>query len=181
MKNFIKISNFILAVMAVFGLAFNTRADDTPPKATSATSTNVVAPKTNTVGQEAKRPAKQADSASTSATWGKISKTDAAYKSAVDAHALEDALKLVDKDGGFKGTVTKVFEPRGLAIVEFDENYRNALTAVVRGTNFSKFPVLTNLVGKDVLVTGKFIKFQDKAEIVLDDPKQVKLVEAEAK
>jgi hypothetical protein len=82
----------------------------------------------------------------------------------------------VDKDGAFKGKVAKVFEPRGLAIVEFDQNYRSALTAIVQGTNFAKFPALTNLIGKDVLVTGKFVKYRDAAEIVLEKPEQIKLV-----
>ena len=128
-------------------------------------------------GQSARPPRKlQADDASTNAVFGAIARTDAAYKSALDAHALADALKMVDQDGAFKGTVAKVFEPRGLAIVEFDENYKTALTAIVRGTNFSKFPVLTNLIGKDVLVTGKFIKFRESAEIVLEKPEQIKVV-----
>ncbi len=119
----------------------------------------------------------QGDVASPTATFGKVAKTDDAYKTAVDAHALDEALKLVDKDGAFKGTVAKVFEPRGLAIVEFDQNYKTALTAIVKGTNFTNFPALTNLVGKEVVVTGKFIKYRDSAEIVLDKPEQVKLVE----
>jgi hypothetical protein len=118
----------------------------------------------------------QAAVASTNASYGSITATDDAYKSALDAHALDDALKMVDKDGAFKGKVAKVYEPHGLAIVEFDENYRTALTAIVRGTNFSKFPALTNLIGKDVVVTGKFIKYRDAAEIVLDKPEQIKVV-----
>jgi len=133
----------------------------------SGTATNVV---------RRAQSAHQADEASTNASFGSITATDATYKSALDAHALDDALKMVDKDGAFKGTVAKVYEPRGLAIVEFDANYRTALTAIVRGTNFSKFPVLTNLIGKDVVVTGKFVKFRDAAQIVLEKPEQIKVV-----
>jgi hypothetical protein len=142
---------------------------------------STVQSKTNTsdkVDGAPKKPAKptQADVASLTASFGKIAKTDDQYKSALDAHALADALKMVDKDGAFKGTVAKVFEPRGLAIVEFDENYRTALTAILKGANFTNFPALTNLVGKEVVVMGKFIKYRDSAEIVLDKPEQVKIV-----
>src|SRR5262249_28650407 len=77
------------------------------------------------------KPTKQADVASTNASFGKISKTDEAYKSALDAHALEEATKMVGKEGALKGTVTKVFEPRGVAILNFDQNFRSALTSVV--------------------------------------------------
>lgn len=127
------------------------------------------------------RPAakRQADVASTTAKFGKIARTDAIYKSALDSHALDDAAKLIGKEGAFKGSVTKIFEPRGgsIAILNFDENYRSALTAVVQGTNFAKFPALTNLVGKDVLVSGNFINYQGRAEMVLTNPGQIKVAE----
>lgn len=121
----------------------------------------------------------QAELASKTSKFGKIAKTDEAYKTALDAHALDDAQKLVDKDGAIKGTVTKVFEPRGgnLAILNFDENYQTAMTAMTRKENFDKFPALTNLLGKNVLITGKYTKFQNKMEIVLTNAAQIKLVE----
>jgi DNA/RNA endonuclease YhcR with UshA esterase domain len=106
-----------------------------------------------------------------------VAATDATYKSAVDAHALEDALKLVDTESAFKGTVAKVYEPRGLAIVEFDADYKTALTAIVRFSNFDKFPALTNLIGKNVLVTGKFTKYRENAQVVMEKPEQIKIVE----
>ena len=118
----------------------------------------------------------QSDVASATAEFGTVAATDDVYKNALDAHALADALKMVDKEGAFKGKVTKVFEPRGLAILNFDENYKSAMTAVVHGTNFTNFPALTNLVGKDVLVTGKFINYHEAAEIVVDKPEQIKVV-----
>jgi len=163
-------------VMTLLAAAQTTPAAPAPDAKTSESQTNAAAPAT---GTEVKKPAKQlqADVASKTATFGKVAKTDDAYKTAVEAHAIDDALKLVDKDGAFKGTVAKVFEPRGLAIVEFDQNYKTALTALVKGNNFTNFPALTNLIGKEVLVTGKFIKYRESAEIVLDKPEQVKVVE----
>jgi hypothetical protein len=170
-----------LTLAAFTGLTFITWASDVPSTPASPTpGTNAIAT-TNGAPPLRKLPPKQADAASKTAEFGKVAKTDETYKSALDAHAIADAVKLVDKDGAFKGTVAKIFEPRGLAIVEFDANYRSALTAILRGTNFSKFPALTNLVGKDVLMTGKFIKYRDSAEIVLEDPKQVKVVQGDAK
>ena len=81
-----------------------------------------------------------------------------------------------------KGKVSKIFEPRGgaLAILNFDENYRSALTAIVRSENFSKFPDLKALVGKTVLLKGKFIEYHGAAEMVLTSPDQVKVVEMSA-
>ncbi len=175
----LKITSSILVIIAsltLSAIADNPPTSDAKP-APAKNDAPAVAPKADSA--DAKPPAreKQGDVASATATFGKIAKTDDAYKSALDAHALDDALKMVDKDGAFKGTVAKVFEPRGLAIVEFDNDYKTALTAIVRGTNFSNFPALTNLIGKEVLVTGKFIKYRDAAEMVLDKPDQVKLAQ----
>ncbi len=124
----------------------------------------------------------QSDVASKTAQFGKVAKTDDAYKQALDAHELAAGLKLVDKEGSLKGKVSKIFEPRGgaLAILNFDENYRSALTAIVRSENFSKFPDLKALVGKTVLLKGKFIEYHGAAEMVLTSPDQVKVVEMSA-
>ncbi len=62
--------------------------------------------------------------------------------------------------------------------MNFDKNYRTALTALLKGADFDKFPDLKILVGKDVLVTGTFIAYQGRAEIVLTNTAQIKLVEA---
>jgi hypothetical protein len=169
----------ILAVITVSALADDAAAPDKALQSKTSMTNAVPASETKTNTAEAKKPAKpsQADVASTTATFGKIAKTDDTYKTALDAHALADALKMMDKDGAFKGTVAKIFEPRGLVIVEFDEQYKNALTALVRSGSFTNFPALTNLVGKEVVVTGKFIKYRDSAEIVLEKPDQVKIVE----
>jgi hypothetical protein len=173
----IKILSLTLAVSS--GLSLAVFAEDTN-KATAADAPIVVSPPAGAATNAAKaaRPktAKQADVASTNATFGTVAVTDAAYKSAVDAHALEDALKLVDSEGAFKGKVAKIYE-RGLAIVEFDDDYKTALTAIVRPANFDKFPALTNLIGKNVLITGKFIKYKEAAQIVVEKPEQIKIVE----
>ena len=129
-------------------------------------------------GADAK-PTPQAELASKTAKFEKVAKADDAYKKALDAHALADAQKQIDKEGAFKGMVAKVFEPRSgaMVILNFDENYQSALTAMTRKENFDKFPALTNLIGKEVLITGKFAQFQNRVEMVLTNPAQIKLVE----
>jgi hypothetical protein len=169
-----KLSVFALAGLTAF--AFVSAADDTKPQGNTTSATNTTNAAASSSGAP-KKTTKQADVASTTAKFGTVAKTSEAYKSALDAHALTDAVKLVDTEGAFKGTVAKVFEPRGLAIVEFDENYKTALTAIVRSASFTNFPALTNLIGKNVLVTGKFIKYRESAEIVLEKPEQIKLAE----
>jgi hypothetical protein len=148
-------------------------AQDTTPKTNSP-----AIPKTGT-NAVPRVILKQADVASKTAKFSAISKTDADYKSALDAHALDAALKQADKDGAFKGKVTKIFEPRGgaMAMINFDENYKTALTALLRKDNFKTFPALTNLMDKEVVVSGKFINYQGRVEIILTNAAQVKLVE----
>ena len=160
--NKFKFLSFSLSITATF--AFNSFAQDTTaPKSTNAPAFA--------------RSSKQADVASATAKFGKITKTDEGYKSALDAHLLDDGMKLGGKAGAFKGTVTRVFEPRGLSILNFDPNYRSAMTAILQTSNYSKFPVLTNLVGHEVVITGTFTNYQQRPQIVLSTPDQVKLVE----
>src|SRR5438067_2242132 len=83
---------------------------------------------------------------------------DAAYAAAIDAHDLDGAKALAGKKGAFKGTVTQVFTPRSgaVAILNFDRQYKTALTAVVNKADWARFPDLTELVGKEVVISGKF-------------------------
>jgi hypothetical protein len=161
-----KILALTVAILAVF--AISALADDGQSKSTNAPVANPTDKKS------------QSDVASKTAKFDIIPPTNETYKTALDAHALDLALKQVDKDGAFKGTVSAIYEPRsgGLAIVNFDKNYRTALTALLKGADFDTFPDLKTLVGKDVLVTGTFISYQGRAEIVLTNTAQIKLVEA---
>lgn len=106
-----------------------------------------------------------------------IEATDASVKAAKDAKSLTEAKKLVDKTGAFAGTVAKVFEPSGLVLINFDRDYKTALTAVVRAKDFAKFPDLKTLEGKKVLVSGKVVEFKGQPEVelvALDDIKIIK-------
>jgi hypothetical protein len=175
--------NKILAVTISFLTLYATGIKAVDNESTSTNTPSVKsAEDKSTNAAEVRVPARktQSEAASKTATFENISSTAEAYKTALDAHALAEALKQIDKDGAFKGTVTGIFEPRsgGLAIMNFDKNYRTALTALLKGGDFEKFPDLKHLVGKEALVTGKFISFQGRAEIVLTNTAQIKLVEA---
>jgi hypothetical protein len=143
-------------------------ADSTPPASTNAQPKDVSAPARKS----------QSDVASKTASFGMISKTNETFKTALDAHALAEGLKEADKVGAFKGTVTKIFEPRGgnLAIMNFDADYKTAMTGLLKGENFTNFPDLKLLVGKEAVVSGKLIDFQGRPEIVLTNSDQIKVV-----
>lgn len=116
--------------------------------------------------------------ASKTARFETVDKDDAIYKSALDAHDLAGALKLVGQEGAFRGTVDKLFEERDgdLIVFDFDPNYKTALTALLKNASFPKFPVVRDLLGKEIVVSGKFVDYHGKAQIELTDPKQIKVV-----
>ncbi|MDT7541160.1 MAG: hypothetical protein QOE33_1064 [Acidobacteriota bacterium] len=128
--------------------------------------------------QESQSQQSQQEVASKTVKFGTLEKTDAIYKGALDAHDLEGASKLVGKDGAFRGTMSKAFAQRdgSLIILDFDPNFRTALTAVLHSADYAKFPDVSDLEGKEIVVTGKFTDFHGKAQIVLSDPAQIKLV-----
>jgi hypothetical protein len=121
----------------------------------------------------------QSDLASKTVTFETVKKDSESVTNAVEAHDFTKAKEQIDKKGALRGTVTKIFEPRGnsMAIINFDAKYQSALTAVVRKADFSKFPDLKKLVGKSVVISGKFIEYQGRPEIILTNPEQLKLVE----
>ncbi|HEY2867591.1 MAG TPA: hypothetical protein VGJ02_10910 [Pyrinomonadaceae bacterium] len=121
----------------------------------------------------------QSDVADKKATFATVAKTDKAYTDAIDAHDLDKAKSLEGKKGAFKGTVAKVFAPNsgGVLILNFDNNYKIALTAALRKADFSSFPDMNQLLGKEILISGKFEDFKGAAEIVLTDKKQISIVQ----
>ena len=60
----------------------------------------------------------RANSPPKTATFAKVSKTNEAFTAALDAHDLAAGLKQTDKSGAIKGTVAKVFEPRGGSVAQ---------------------------------------------------------------
>lgn len=132
------------------------------------------------LAQEAKpdKNKPQSEVASKTAKFATVKPGDGSVTQALKASDLAGAKKLVGKDGTFEGTVAALFTPKGngLVILNFDKNYRNALTAVVRSKSFAAFPDLKELKGKRVLITGKFEDYQGRPEVVLTKPEQLKLI-----
>lgn len=120
---------------------------------------------------------KQADAASATATFATVSKTNEAYTTALEAHDLDGAKGKVGSAGAFKGTVSGLFERPGFLIVNFDKNYKTALSAVVRSKSFGAFPNLQTIVGKEVVVSGTFSLHQERPQIQLSTADQIKIAE----
>ncbi len=101
-----------------------------------------------------------------------------AVAKALNAAALDAAQKMIGKAGAFQGTVSKVYVPHGnsVVILDFAFNYHAALTAVVKPDAYAKFPDLSQLEGKHVLISGKFIIFHNAPQIELTSPAQVKVI-----
>jgi DNA/RNA endonuclease YhcR with UshA esterase domain len=51
----------------------------------------------------------------------------------------------------------------------------NAFAGVIFKSDFNKFPNVESLTGKTVEITGRIKEYQGKAEIILDDPAQLKV------
>jgi len=117
--------------------------------------------------------------ASKTAKIGSIAKTDAAVASALDAHELDKAAAMVGKAGSVKGTVARLFAPNSgtILILNFDRDYKTAITAVVKRANFDKFPDLAVLEGKQVVISGKVSDFRGAPQIELTSADQIKIVE----
>src|SRR6267378_1420411 len=156
----------VLAAFLAVGSAFTT----TPVNTARAKQPSVAR-------QDAQKPL-QGAVASRTAKFATVEKTDSIYKNALDAHDFDGAHKLVGQSGALKGTLSKFFEERDgdLVIFDFDPNYKTAMTAILRNPDFPKFPDIHTLEGKEIVVTGKFIDYRGKAQIVLTDPEQIKLV-----
>lgn len=126
-----------------------------------------------------REPAKsQASVASKTAKFGTVKAGDGSVTKALKASDLDGAKKLVGKEGAFAGTVAATYSPKGngLLILNFDKNFRNALTAVLRSKNYTDFPDLQTLKGKKVLVSGKFEDYKGTPQILLTKPEQIKLI-----
>ena len=121
----------------------------------------------------------QSELASKTAKFETVTAADTSVKGALDAHDLKAAAGMVGKSGSFTGTVTKTFSPRSgtVLILNFDSDYKTALTAVIKRADYGKFPDLTKLEGKKVLITGKFTDFHDATQIELSSADQIKLIE----
>ena len=74
--------------------------------------------------------------------------------------------------------MTKVYQPKGNSrvLLNFAKDYRKAVVGMVEAADFSKFPDLTTLEGKKVLITGKVSDFKGQPEVHLTTLTSIKLV-----
>src|SRR5262245_5175464 len=102
----------------------------------------------------ASHPRKPAQSAiaSKTASVASVTRSDASYRGALAATDLDGAAKQKGKTVALKGTVVKVFAPEShnLVILNFAEDYKKAVSAVVFKEDFARFPDLDELAGKEV-------------------------------
>jgi hypothetical protein len=101
-----------------------------------------------------------------------------AAKGAIGAKDLAGAQKLVGKSGAFQGTVSTVYSPKGhdVVILDFDRDYKQALTAIARPSSYAKLPALAMLKDKHVLVSGRFKEYKGKPEIEITSAGQIRLL-----
>jgi len=114
------------------------------------------------------------------AAFATVAPNDKAVTAALDAKAFAAALKLVGKPGSFQGTVSKVYSPasHAVTILDFAPNYRDALAATLKPDDYAKYPDLNGLVGKRVLVSGKFTaNAHGVAQLEMTGPDQVKVIQ----
>jgi hypothetical protein len=75
-----------------------------------------------------------------------------------------------------KGFVADVYQSEKVAYLNFVEKFpKNPFTAVIFASKFSDFPDIVNYRNKDVEVTGRVSMYKEKAQIILNSPKQIKV------
>lgn len=73
-----------------------------------------------------------------------------------------------------KGFVADVYQSEKVAYLNFVEKFpKNPFTAVIFASKFSDFPDIINYKNKDVEVTGRVSMYKEKAQIILNSPKQI--------
>ena len=107
-----------------------------------------------------------------------VSASDFSVTLALRADALAAAGKQIGKMGSFQGTVTQVYSPKNHRFValDFAPHYKDALTADIAPADYAKFPDLSQLAGKHVLVSGKFIAHGAATQLAVTRPDQIKII-----
>jgi len=73
-----------------------------------------------------------------------------------------------------KGFVADVYQSDKVAYLNFVEKFpKNPFTAVIFASKFGDFPDIIKYRNKDVEVTGRVSMYREKAQIILNSPKQI--------
>ena len=116
---------------------------------------------------------------STKVTLKHVSATDSRVKKAMPADDLDTAEKNVEKPVTFVGHVSGIYAPtsNSVQIINFAENYKDAVSAAIDAPDYGKFPDPKTLEGKDVLVSGQMIIFNKHLEVKITSPDQIQIVD----
>jgi len=77
------------------------------------------------------------------------------------------------------GEIISTYKTENFCFLNFDTDYKNSFTIVIPSRAFNKFPTPIEELykNKKIIVYGKIVKFQNKPEIVVSDPTQIKLLD----
>jgi hypothetical protein len=89
---------------------------------------------------------------------------------------IRNAAPLVGKKGCVAGLVMRAFSARsGNTFLDFCQDYRDCpFTSVIFAPDKDKFGNLESLQGKRVEIRGDVVSYQDRAEIIIRDPEQLR-------
>jgi len=116
--------------------------------------------------------------ASRTAPLALITRNSPIYIRAMDAHNLVYARQSLGRAILFHGVVTQVYQDptHQTLVLDFDPQYAHALTAVLTFRAYSRFPNMQTLQGREVVVSGPLIRYQDKIAVMLSQPGQIQVV-----
>ena len=86
-----------------------------------------------------------------------------------------DAPAHVGEYASVRGTLIDAYTSKsGTVFLDFCTNYKSCVfSGVIFADDVKKFGDLSRYVGETITLTGKISSYQDKAEIILSDPKQI--------
>jgi hypothetical protein len=169
--------SFSVSLSAAALLMTAVHADPSAPTVPTASTTKPAPAAASTPDNEDKTfPAQSAVAAKTA--FQTVPASDKSLAAALDAKALVAAAKLAGKLGSFQGTVVQVYSPKshGFVALDFAAHYKDALTADIAPADYAKFPDLSQLAGKHILVSGKFVAHGDQTQLAVTSPDQIKIV-----
>ena len=114
-----------------------------------------------------------------------ISASDAERLAPLDPHELKTLAGHVGEIKTVRGKCTAAFVPKGgtVVVLNFDVNYREALTAPIFEDHFAKWPggaeaIEEAYVGKTLLIEGLVTEYRDAPQIKIAHPGQVRVIES---
>ena len=112
-----------------------------------------------------------------------ITRSSTILSKAIHASNLADLKNKLGSQCSFEGVLLQVFStPKGgITLLNFAPTPTDAAEAVVSRPDYNKFPKLSNLIGKRLLVSGKLEEFEnDRGEKILEikisSPDQLSIV-----